>query len=302
MSNDIRSILERMALVEGQTTPVSPRGSMNQQQQRVPQLPALFKPRDISPTLTKKPYQAHPMDGYMVGETALSGADDLRAKLKALQDIQMDPRTEQDPELKQAVIRRRADLEKEAKAKGLSEAMQEVEEDMISKVKGRFADYLETLEKKNKIDQHLIRKAKAELNIDDDPQTEEDATWDADVAPISGPADAEDTETAHGIEDHVAQAMSQPTAPVGENLTDTDQGMEILGKAVVGPARVYEMTDGTCLECWGDDTQGYELRRGDRKLPTRFPRLDHADMAMRLFQKRREAAQQDQNQDYIEER
>ena len=240
MSNDIRSILERLALVEGRTVPVSPRGSMTAQQERVPQLPALFKPRDISPTLKKKPYQAHPMDGYMVGENALA------------------------------------------------EAMQEVEEDMISKVKGRFADYLETLEKKNKIDQRLIRKAKAELNIDDDPQTEEDATWDADVAPISGPEDAADTETAHGIEDHVAQAMSQPTAPVGEALNS--------------PARVYEMTDGTCVECWGNDTQGYELRRGDRKLPTRFPRLGHADMAMRLFQKRREAAQQDANQDYLEER
>ena len=240
MSNDIRSILERLALVEGRTVPVSPRGSMTAQQERVPQLPALFKPRDISPTLKKKPYQAHPMDGYMVGENALA------------------------------------------------EAMQEVEEDMISKVKGRFADYLETLEKKNKIDQRLIRKAKAELNIDDDPQTEEDATWDADVAPISGPEDAADTETAHGIEDHVAQAMSQPTAPVGEALNS--------------PARVYEMTDGTCVECWGNDTQGYELRRGDRKLATRFPRLGHADMAMRLFQKRREAAQQDTNQDYLEER
>jgi len=240
MSNDIRSILERLALVEGRTVPVSPRGSMTAQQERVPQLPALFKPRDISPTLKKKPYQAHPMDGYMVGENALA------------------------------------------------EAMQEVEEDMISKVKGRFADYLETLEKKNKIDQRLIRKAKAELNIDDDPQTEEDATWDADVAPVSGPEDAADTETAHGIEDHVAQAMSQPTAPVGEALNS--------------PARVYEMTDGTCVECWGNDTQGYELRRGDRKLATRFPRLGHADMAMRLFQKRREAAQQDANQDYLEER
>ena len=290
MSNDIRSILERMALVEGRTVPVSPRGSMTAQQERVPQLPALFKPRDISPTLKKKPYQAHPMDGYMVGENALA------------------------------------------------EAMQEVEEDMISKVKGQFTDYLETLEKKNKIDQRLIRKAKAELNIDDDPQTEEDATWDADVAPISGPEDAADTETAHGIEDHVAQAMSQPTAPVGETLTDTDRGVEILGKAVgaledlnnpedikklyqttqdagvvagVGagmagilesPVKTYTMEDGTCVECWGNDTQGYELRRGDRKLPTRFPRLGHADMAMRLFQKRREAAQQDANQDYLEER
>lgn len=265
MSNDIRDILKRLALVEGQTTPVSVKHGLNAQQKSAGQLPALFRPRDISPTLTKKPYQKHPMDGKLVGDS-------------------MEP-----------------------KKNPLEEAMQEVEEDMLSRVKGQFRDYLDTLEKKAQLDQHLVRKAKAELNIDDDPETEDkeveeqDATWDSDVAPISGPADAEDTETAHGIEDHVAQAMSQPTAPVGETITDTDRGVEILGKAL-GPARVYEMSDGTCVECWGDDQSGYELRRGDRTLPTRFPRLDHADMAMRLFQKRRESEPQDQNQDYIEER
>lgn len=287
MSNDIKSILERLALVEGKTVPVSPRGSMTKQQERVPQLPALFKPRDISPTLSKKPYQAHPMDGYMVGETALSGADDLRAKLKALQDIQMDPNTEKDPELKKALVQRRADLEKEAKAKGLKEAMQDIEEDMLSKVKGKFRDYLETLEKKNKIDQHLIRKAKAKLNIDDDPETEseveeDDATWDSDVAPISGPSDFADTEVAHGAEDQLAARVSQPAAPVSES-----------------PVKTYTMEDGTCLECWGDDDNGYEIRHGDRSLPNKFNNVDHADMAVKIYQNRKRQAL---NQDYIEEK
>ncbi len=238
MSDDIRSILERLALVEGKTVPVSPKGSMTKQQERVPQLPALFKPKDISPTLAKKPYQKHPMDGYMVGETALA------------------------------------------------EAMQEVEEDMISKVKGRFADYLETLEKKNKIDQHLIRKAKAELNIDDDPETEgvdeDDATWDSDVAPISGPSDAADTEVAHGVEDQLAAKVSQPAAPVSES-----------------PVKTYTMEDGTCLECWGDDDRGYEIRHNGRSLPSKFNKVDHADMAVKIYQNRRRQAL---NQDYIEEK
>jgi hypothetical protein len=147
MTDPIYKIIERLALVEGKTTPVSVKHGLNKQQQDVPQLPALFKPRDISPTLTKKPYQAHPLDGYMVGENALA------------------------------------------------EAMQEVEEDMISRVKGQFADYLEKLEKENHLDSRLVRKAKAELNIDDDPQTEdeveENATWDQDVQPIGDPADTD---------------------------------------------------------------------------------------------------------------
>ena len=231
MTDPIYRIIERLALIEGKTTPVSVRHGLNKQQQGVPQLPALLKPRNISPTLTKKPYQAHPLDGYMVGENALA------------------------------------------------EAMQEVEEDMVSRVKGQFRDYLEKLEKENKLDSHLVNKAKHDLDIGDDKEVDE-ATWDADVAPVGDPAD---TEVAHGLENDIATSVSQPTAPLGES-----------------PARTYTLEDGTCLEAYGDDESGYEVRHGERSLPTRFPRIDHADMAVKLFQKRRQ--KQDLSQDYIEER
>jgi hypothetical protein len=231
MTDPIYRIIERLALIEGKTIPVNVKHGLNKQQQGVPQLPALFKPRNISTTLTKKPYQAHPLDGYMVGENALA------------------------------------------------EAMQEVEEDMVSRVKGQFRDYLEKLEKENKLDSHLVNKAKHDLDIGDDKEVDE-ATWDADVAPVGDPAD---TEVAHGLENDIATAVSQPTAPLGES-----------------PARTYTLEDGTCLEAYGDDESGYEVRHGERRLPTRFPRIDHADMAVKLFQKRRQ--KQDLSQDYIEER
>ena len=239
MTDPIYGIIERLALIEGKTTPVSVRHGLNKQQQGVPQLPALLKPRNISPTLTKKPYQAHPLDGYMVGENSLA------------------------------------------------EAMQEVEEDMVSRVKGQFRDYLEKLEKENKLDSHLVRKAKHDLKIGDDgevdeQEVEENATWDSDVQPIGDPAD---TEVAHGVEDHIAAAVAAPAEPMAE------YGV---------PARTYTLEDGTCLEAYGDDDNGYEVRHGERKLPTRFPRIDHADMAVKLFQKRRQ--KQDLSQDYIEER
>jgi len=239
MTDPIYGIIERLALIEGKTTPVSVRHGLNKQQQGVPQLPALFKPQNISTTLTKKPYQKHPMDGYMVGENALA------------------------------------------------EAMQEVEEDMVSRVKGQFRDYLEKLEKENKLDSHLVNKAKHDLDIGDDKEVdeqevEENATWDQDVQPIGDPAD---TEVAHGVEDHIAASVATPAEPMSE---------------YGAPARTYTLEDGTCLEAYGDNESGYEVRHGERKLPTRFPRIDHADMAVKLFQKRRQ--RQDQSQDYIEER
>ena len=60
----------------------------------------------------------------IVSETALQSQDDLDAKRKALQDLQMDPTASSDPEIKQAIIQRKADLEKEAKAKGFSESFE----------------------------------------------------------------------------------------------------------------------------------------------------------------------------------
>jgi hypothetical protein len=64
------------------------------------------------------------------------------------------------------------------------------------------------------------------------------------------------------------------------------------------------MDNGVALECWGDDNSGYELRRGERALPSKFKNLDHAGMAVKLYQARQRQKQpeQDLSQDYIEER
>ncbi len=227
-SADIRSILDRLATVEeGRLTPVTVKHGLNKQQKSADQLPALFKPRDISPTLTKKPYQKHPMDGKLVGDSI------------------------------------------EPVKSPLEEAMQDIEEDMLSKVKRSFVDYLEQLEDDNKIDSHLVRKAKYELDIANDPEPEneseidEDPTQqDFDVVPAQAP-----------IED--------PT----------------LAEA---PVKTYPMEDGSMLECYGDEAKGFEIRHGERRLPTRFRNVNDADMAVKIFQKRNRKP--DGNQDYLEER
>ncbi len=58
----------------------------------------------------------------IVSETALRDKEDLQAKRKALQDLQMDPNSN-DPEIKQAIMQRKADLEKEAKTMGFTESI-----------------------------------------------------------------------------------------------------------------------------------------------------------------------------------
>lgn len=215
MSNDIKSILERLSLVEGKTVPVSPKGSMTAQQERVPQLPALFKPKDISPTLTKKPYQKHPMDGYMVGENSLA------------------------------------------------EAMQEVEEDMINKVKKDLNVYLDRLEQQLASDDGRREKQTPEL-------------------------------------DKLAAKDKQDRDLVQKAVNAIQQG-----QVEESPAQCVSMEDGTLFEIYECGPEEYEIRHGGKSLPTRFPNIDHAKMAVDIFKSRKkmqQPEQQDLSQDYIEEK
>lgn len=231
MSDDIKSILDRLAIVEGKTVPVNPKGSMTSQQERVPQLPALFKPKNISPTLSKKPYQKHPMDGYMVGENALA------------------------------------------------EAMQEVEEDMLSKVKKDLKSYLDRLDDKSSgADDGRREKQTPELDkLTDKEKRDRDLIQKAVDAVERGQVEEDDFE-----------------------MTDAEVTTDPI-QLEASPVEVVQIDDNTLLEIHGDETQGFEIRNGMRSLPTRFPSIDHAKMAVDIF-KSHKKQNQDLSQDYIEEK
>jgi hypothetical protein len=68
----------------------------------------------------------------IVSETALNPKDpksDYDAKSKALQDLQLNPNVADDPELSNAVIQRKADLEKEAARMGIKEDLFQIGDD-----------------------------------------------------------------------------------------------------------------------------------------------------------------------------
>ena len=111
MSNDIYDIIERLKLVEGKITPVGVKQGLNAQQKSVPQLPALFKPRDISTVLGAKKDPEHPARKYFVGGESI-------------------------------------------------EESEEVQEDLLSKVKKGLNDYLKSIEDEVKGDSDLPAKQK----------------------------------------------------------------------------------------------------------------------------------------------
>ena len=64
--NDIYSIVERLAILEGRITPSNVKHGLNTQQKSVPQMPALFKPK-TQKILGGNPNAKNPMSGYAVG-------------------------------------------------------------------------------------------------------------------------------------------------------------------------------------------------------------------------------------------
>jgi hypothetical protein len=228
MSSDIRSILERLAAVEGKLTPTGVKHGLNPQQKSVNQLPALFKPHGIR-VLGSKTDPQHPMHGELVGDSV------------------------------------------EPAKTALEEAMQEVEEDMLSKVKKDLTQYLDQLEKKVRVDRELKDKAKDAI----EKHTAEEEIEENDY-------ELTDPSTVHGIENNIDTQLGNPQQPT----------------------KVMELDDGAVFEIHGDDGIGYEIRHRGRSLPSRFRTSDEAGIAVDLFRahRQRNRPAQDLSQDYIEER
>ena len=156
------------------------------------------------------------------------------------------------------------------------EALEEAkanEEKLLDKVKKSFADYLSSIE-----DQ-----------VKDSDLGEKPAARD-----IGKKATARDivAKAAELDEDPTSSETTtdQPTEPI-ENPTYSAQG--------AAPVKTIAMEDGTMCEIYGDTATGFEIRRGNRKLPSRFKNIDHAAMAVEMYMARRR--QQDESADYIEE-
>ena len=228
MNDDIAKILDRLRMIESDLTPVSVKKGLNKQQKSVPQLPALFKPENISPVLTNQT-QKQPLGKNMFGDSREPVA--------------------------------------------LARHMSEIDEDMLSRVRNDLTQYLDYLENK-KDDELDDKKQRLERQAVEKVQDKNPAK--------SGNQD-EYSETEEPMLS--GTAMMSPVS-VGECNE---------------PVKIIALEDGTCLECWGDQNQGFEIRHGSRILPSRFRTLDEAEMAVEMFRAHRRGLPQDPRDDYLEE-
>lgn len=182
-----------------------------------------------------------------------------------------------------------ADESVESKKSALEEAMASIEEDMLGKVKADLNSYLDKLEKKIAGDDGQRDKETPVLDkLEKKQRIDRDLISKAVDAVEKGQAESEE----ELAEDPTEQDLMVSPAPAPIQDLVLPEG--------AGPVFTMEMEDGSCLECWGNEGQGFEVRRQGRSIPSRFNKLDHAKMAMDLFKNR--WAKQDRGQDYIEER
>jgi hypothetical protein len=172
------------------------------------------------------------------------------------------------------------------KMPSLEEAMAQVEEDMLGKVKADLNSYLDQLTKKMNDDGQRDKGTPDLDRLEKKTRIDRDLIDKAVNAIERGQAEEQQV-----AEDPTEQDLmtAPPPAPVQDPVLPES----------AGPVFTMEMSDGSCLECWGDEGRGFEIRRQGRSMPARFNKVDHARMAMDLFRNRWD--RQDRGQDYIEE-
>jgi hypothetical protein len=282
MNNSMHDIVKRLAILEGRITPAEPTGNQNAQQKSVHQLPALFKPGKGGPILGGNPDKPAVTKGYFVGAES-----------------------------------------KEEEQEALEEAVAN-EEKLLDKVKKSFIDYLDSVEetvakKKDRdigskaADKGIGKKAADKDIVSKNPELEEEqldeflplvgavagrALAGAGAGAVKrGLASIAGHAVGSAVQDKLAEDPTE-TEPAADTPVAPIQQTTYAAEASA-PIKTITLEDGRVCEIHGDEHTGFEIRHGNRKLPSRFKNLDHASLALEMWQAKARTA--DESADYIDE-
>lgn len=97
--------------------------------------------------------------------------------------------------------------------------------------------------------------------------------------------------------DKLGQKTSQELGLINKDIREVATEPPVVENK---PCRVMALEDGSIVEIHGDDTCGYEVRRGTRRISKRFPSLELAETMLDLFRAHR--ADRSLEQDYVDEK
>lgn len=150
------------------------------------------------------------------------------------------------------------------------------EEKLLDKVKKSFIDYLDSVE-------DTVAKKK-DRDIGDKPADKDIGSKADDKGIVARVKELDEDPT---------QSEPAPDVPAAQIQEPTYAAQP------AAPVKTITLEDGRVCEIHGDEHTGFEIRHGNRKLPSRFRNLDHATMAMEMYQARCRA--DDESADYIDE-
>ena len=157
--------------------------------------------------------------------------------------------------------------------KELEEAV--ANEDVLEKVKSSFVDYLKSIEDKYK-DSHLKDKKHEDTDIKEKDKTDRDL--------IAKEVSEDESELGSALSGEIP--AEQPPGEPGVSMKES--------------APVKTITNECGLwEVHGNEHTGFEIRHGNRQLPTRFKNLEEAELALEMFNARQR--RRDEAADYIDE-
>jgi len=151
-------------------------------------------------------------------------------------------------------------------------------EDTLSKVKASFADYLKTVTDEIRQDTDLKDKKHEDSDI------KEKSTVDRTLVAKQQKIKEADSEIGAAL-----SGIIPAQQPAGEEGVSIKESGAV--KTVTNECGLWEMH--------GNETTGFEIRRGGQRLPTRFRNLDEAEMALEMFAARRR--RMNDSADYIDE-
>jgi hypothetical protein len=151
-------------------------------------------------------------------------------------------------------------------------------EDVLDRVKSSFADYLKTVTDEIRQDSDLKDKKHEDTDI------KEKSTVDRTLVAKQQKIKEADSELGAALSGVIP--AEQPAGEPGVSMKES-----AVVKTVTNECGLWEMH--------GNETTGFEIRHGNRRLPTRFRNLDEAEMALEMFAARRR--QMNDSADYIDE-
>jgi hypothetical protein len=161
---------------------------------------------------------------------------------------------------------------------------EEVSQDMLSKVKSSLTDYLEKLEDSKKADEDLIAKKKEDLDL----KKKEIKDLELQIK--------QKKEQEEALEE---DPTDQPGVEGTGELQDPTYGEGYDQPAV----KTVVMDDMTECGIYGDEETGFEIRRGNKILPSKFKAMNDAEMALDMYRAHRaRKSQVDNSADYLEEK